>query len=105
MDFYQSTSEYRQPSRHNHTLSAIVDFSYLAPAKLARDEAHEWMRAEAALRAFGDGHDLALGSPQRMHSVRHLLGDILVLIGTRLQGVQAVATTVAAASGTGSAMA
>src|SRR3954471_19615581 len=99
MDLYHETSEYRQQPRHNHTLNAIVDFSYLAPAKLARDEAHERMRAEAALRAFGDGHDLAVGSSQRTHSVRHHLGDILVLIGTRLQGAHGVATPGPAASG------
>jgi hypothetical protein len=101
MDFYQSTSEYRQPSRHNHTLSAIVDFRYLAPAKLARDEAHERMRAEAALRAFGDGHEPTARRPQRTASVRQHLGELLIQIGARLQGAHAVATPGPAVAGLG----
>jgi hypothetical protein len=105
MDLYQSTSEYRRPSRQNHTLDAIVDFSYLAPAKLGLDEAHERMRVDAALRQIVGGNEPTAGRPHLVNSVQHRLGGILILIGTRLQGVHAVATTVATASGPGSAMA
>jgi hypothetical protein len=105
MDLYHSTNEYRRPSRQNHTLNAIVDFRYLAPAKLVWDEAHERMRADAALRQIVDGNEPTAGRPQLVNSVQHRLGGILILIGTRLQGVHALATTVPAASGPGSAMA
>jgi hypothetical protein len=104
LDLYQSTSEYRRRSRQNQTLNAIDDFRYLAPAKLGLDEAHERILADAALRQIVDGNEPTAGRPQLIDSVRHRLGGILILIGTRLQGVHAVATTVPA-SGPGAAMA
>ena len=105
MDMSRSTSDYRHRSRHNHTLDAIVDFRYLAPAKLARDEAHERMRAEAALRRLGDRIEPTARHPQLTDRVRQHLGDILILIGTRLQGVHGGATQVPAASDPGPATA
>src|SRR5688500_3224571 len=104
MDLYQSTSEDRGRPRQNQTLNVIDDFRYLAPAKLGRDEAHERMLADAALRQILGGTKATAGRPRLVASVRHRLGGILILIGTRLQGVHAVATAVPA-PGPGAAMA
>ena len=105
MDLYHyATSEYCHPSHQNHTLNAInaiVDFRYLAPAKLGLDEAHERMRVKAVLRAFGDGNEPTAARPQLTDSVRQCLGDILIQIGTRLQGAHEVTTTSPATSGPG----
>ena len=103
MDMYQSTSEYRRPSRHNHTLNAIVDFRYLAPAKLGLDEAHERMRADAALCQIVDGNEPITRRPPLSDRVRQHLGGILILIGTRVKGDPGGTTTVPTAFGTGSA--
>ena len=53
----------------------------------------------AALRALGDGNEPTAGPPQLTDRVRHHLGDILILIGTRLQGVHGVAPPGPTASG------
>lgn len=92
-----STSEYRRTSRQNRTLNAVVDFRYLAPAKLARDDAHEQMLAEAALRQLVDGNEPMILSLPLMDVVRHQLVGILILLGTRLRGTPAGTTTVPAA--------
>jgi hypothetical protein len=102
MDLYQATSEYRCRSRQSQTLKAIDDFRYLAPAKLGLDEAHERMLTEATLRRLLK-ETAPAGRPQLLDMVRQRLGSVLILIGTSLQSVHAVATTVPAASDPGSA--
>lgn len=104
MDRYQSTSNHRRTSRHDQTLNAIVDLRYLAPAKLARDEAHERMLAEAALLQLVAGNASMTGRPPLLDTGRHRLGGILILIGTMLQGAHA-GTTVPASCGRESAAA
>jgi hypothetical protein len=103
MDLYLSTNNRRRASRQDQTLNAVVDFRYLAPAKLARDEVRERMLAEAALRQFVDGNDPKTGRLPLMEMVRHRLGGILILIGMGLQGAHADTTTVPTAVGPGSA--
>ena len=103
MDLYQSTTDHRRASRQDQILNAVVDFRYLAPAKLARDEAHERMVAEAVLLPFVNENEPMPGRPPLMEMVRHRLGGILILIGTGLQGAHADTTTASTAFGPGSA--
>ncbi len=103
MDHYQSTNNRRRTSRQDQTLNAVVDFRYLAPAKLARDEAHERMVVEAALLPYVAGNEPTTKRPPLMDNVRHRLGGILILIGTGLRGAHADTTAVPLAVRTGSA--
>ena len=103
MDLYQSTNNRRRASCQDQTLNAVVDFHYLAPAKLARDEARERMLAEATLRQFVDGNEPMTRRPPLMDKIRHRLGCILILIGTGLQGAHGDTTTASTAFGPGSA--
>ena len=104
MDLYQVSKEYRRTSRQNQILNIVADHRYLAPAMLAHVETHERMLAEARLRRLRK-ETAPAGRPQPIDMVRQRLGSVLILIGTSLQGVHAVATTVPAASDAGSATA
>ena len=101
MDLYESPNGRSRSSRHDQTVNAIVDFRYLAPAKLARDEAQERMRVEAAQAQFVGGNKLMIWSPKLTEVVRYRLGSILILVGTGLQGACADTSTVPSAAGTG----
>ena len=103
MDLYESPNGRRRSSRHDQTVNAIVDFRYLAPAKLARDEAQERMRVEAAQAQFVNGNKPMIGKPKLTVVVRHRLGGILILIGTGLQGAHAASSVVPSAAGLGPA--
>jgi hypothetical protein len=98
MDPYRSANEYRSKSRDNQVLDAVVDYRYFAPGKLALDEAHERMLAEAALDRFLDGSDPSASRPRLTEVIRHRLDGVLILIGTSLQGAHSLRTTVPAAS-------
>ena len=104
MDVYRATNAYRRTSRQDQILNTVTDHRYLAPAMLAHVETHERMLAEARLRRLRKEAAPA-GRPPLIDMVRQRLGSILILIGTSLQGVHAVATTVPAASDAGSATA
>jgi hypothetical protein len=105
VDLYRSSNDYRREPRENQVLDAVVSYRYLAPGKLAFDEAHERMLTEAALCRFLDGTDPSAGRPRLTEVIRHRLGGLLVLIGTSLQGTQAPRTIVPAASDSESALA
>jgi hypothetical protein len=64
---------------------------------LAHDERHEWVLAEASLSRLLK-ETAPAGQPQLRDMIRQRLGSVLILIGTRLQGVHTVATTGPAAS-------
>ena len=98
MDSYRSVNGYRREARPNHVLDAVVAYRYFAPGKLARDEAHERILAEAALCRLLDRTALAAGRPRPLVVVRHRLGDLLIRFGTTLQGVHAATTTVPTAA-------
>jgi hypothetical protein len=104
MDLYHLTNEFRRTSRQNQILNIVADHRYLAPAMLAHDEKHERMLADARLRRLRT-ETAPAGRPQLIDTVRQRLGSVLILIGTSLQGVHAVATTGPAASDAGSATA
>jgi hypothetical protein len=104
MDVYRATNAYGHTSRQNHVLNTVADHGYIAPAMLAHAETHQRMLAEARLRQFGN-ETAPARRPQLIKMVRQRLGSVLILVGTTLQGVHAVATTVPAASDAGSATA
>ena len=103
MDLYQSTRGLPFPSRQDPIFNAIVAYGYFAPYKLAWDEAHARMLDDGTLSQRLAA--AASGATRRplLEGVRRRLGEILMLIGTRLQGTAPVAAGVSASPVTVSA--
>jgi hypothetical protein len=85
---YRSTHEISYASHQDRILDTVVDFGYLAPRILAREEELERMFRGCALHA-----ELAAATPgvtwrSFPDAVRRRLGEILILLGTRLQGLE-----------------
>jgi hypothetical protein len=104
MDVYRATNAYGRTPRQNHVLNTVADHRFIAPAMLAHAETHQRMLAEARLRQLRK-ETAPARRPQLINMVRQRLGSVLILVGTSLQGVHAVATTVPASSDAGSATA
>jgi hypothetical protein len=102
---YQSANGRRHQSRENQVLDAVVGYRLYAPGKLAFDEAHEQMMAEAALYCLLDGADSPAGPPRLTERIRHRLGEFLIRVGSSLQGAPALRPTVPADARSESALA
>lgn len=82
MDRYSPTINHGRASHSEQTLNAIVDFRYLAPAKLAHEETNKRMLAEAALLRYVTGDSELIGNPPLTEIVRQRLGSIRIQLGT-----------------------
>ena len=74
-------------------LNRVDDYGYLAPGMLAREEAYERMRHACALRAQLAAAGSAAAPRRHLDGdvMRRRLGELLMRIGTRLQGTLPVA--------------
>jgi hypothetical protein len=86
MNRYRSTHENSYQSHQDRILNAVVEYGYLAPRILARDEEQERMRHDCALRAELATAASAANRRPILEVARRRLGEILILIGTKLQG-------------------
>lgn len=102
----RNRSSRRLTAHQDQILDLVTDYRYLAPAKLALDEAREQLLAAAALDRLLPPADSADRQSSPMEAVRHRLGGLLIRLGTNLRDAYAVepdipTTSGAAASGVG----
>jgi hypothetical protein len=105
MDRYQSRRECAVKGRQAQVLDMIVDYRFLAPATMARNEERDRWLAEAALNC-----DLPVTPPESerrplLAVVRCSLGECLIRFGATLCGTRVlpppVLPTMGTASGSG----
>ena len=96
MDLYDQTAGYfSTQSRRQDTHDMIRDWRYLAGHKVAADEHYARLIAEAAQsrRLAADG--VVSGWWALLSATRQRVGEALVAVGTRLQGMGPAARTAA----------
>jgi hypothetical protein len=80
----------RLAAGERYFLDTVVEFGHLAPRKLAIDEAHERMLADAAQARLLIGAAVGPTEMTFIAALRQRLGQGLVLLGMRLQGTASV---------------
>lgn len=91
MDRYDTFYGRESKNHQNQVVDVILNYGFLASAKLAVDERHRQFRHEAALDQLllsAEGTDARASLSE---SVRHRLGTLLIRLGTALQGASAAA--------------
>jgi hypothetical protein len=92
MDHSRSTSGNSFPTRQSKILDAVVNYGYFAPRMLAFEEAYERIHYDYSLGAQIAAESAVARRPLvDVDVVRRRLGEILILVATRLQGIPAIA--------------
>jgi hypothetical protein len=96
MDPYDPTAAYsasgaRRPDR----IDMILDWRYLAGHKVAADEHYERLIAEAAQSRWLAADGAGSGWWPLLSATRQRVGEALVAVGTRLQGIHPAAGSAA----------
>src|SRR4051794_17875155 len=86
MDRYLSRSDRGPTSYQDQFWNTISDYRYLAPVKMAMDESHDRLLAEAACARVLLLTDPAIGPRQLIDNVRYRLGQHFIRLGTLLCG-------------------
>ena len=96
MDLSDQTAGYfTTPSRRQDTHDMIRDWRYLAGHKVAADEHYARLIAEAAQSRLFAATGVGSGWWPLLSATRQRLGEALVAVGTRLQGMGPAAGTAA----------
>jgi hypothetical protein len=85
-----------QPDQH---LTTIADYRYLAPRIMALHEDREQVVSDIALSRLLATLGPVIERDQRVEMARRLVGDFLIRLGTRLQGVHHLTPAPAATPG------
>jgi hypothetical protein len=88
--------------RRNHQdlmLDLIVNYGYLTPARVARDERHRQLLHDAALGRLPRSAEGTDWLSPLISAVRHRLGTFLIRLGTTLQGASPAASQLPGTNG------
>src|SRR3954465_2562914 len=89
MDRYDAFYECEHRGHQDQTVDLILNYGFLAPAKISRDERHKQFLRDAALCRLSDWTTGTTGLTSLTESMRQRLGALLIRLGTALQGSSA----------------
>ena len=86
MDWYRTGSDRGLKSHQDQIWNTIIDYRYLAPVKMAMDESHDRLLADAACAGVFPLTDPTVRPRLLIDHVRHRLGQTFIRLGTLLCG-------------------